>query len=107
MNDILSQIVERKSERIAEAKRRLPEGELRRRTTPHAQDRRFESALRRDGVNIIAEVKRRSPSRGLIRENFHPPTIARNYESAGAAAISILTEQDFFDGSIADLRAVR
>jgi indole-3-glycerol phosphate synthase len=107
MPDILTQIVERKRERIAEAKRRLPEEELRRRTSPHAPNHPFESALNVDGINIVAEVKRRSPSRGLIREDFDPTSIARNYDAAGAAAISILTEQDFFAGSLSDLRAIR
>ena len=107
MPDILTQIVERKRERIAEARRRLPEDELRRRAVPHPPNHVFESALNADGINIIAEVKRRSPSRGLIREDFDPASIARNYDSAGAAAISILTEQDFFAGSLSDLRAIR
>jgi len=107
MPDILTQIVERKRERIAEARRRLPEDELRRRTVPHPPNHVFESALNGDGINIIAEVKRRSPSRGLIREDFDPASIARNYDSAGAAAISILTEQDFFAGSLSDLRVIR
>jgi indole-3-glycerol phosphate synthase len=107
MADILSQIVERKRERIAEARRRVPEAELRRRISRPDKIRPFESALKRDSINIIAEIKRRSPSRGLIRENFEPVSIARNYESAGAAAISILTEEDFFSGGLGDLRAVR
>lgn len=64
-------------------------------------------ALRRDGVNVIAEIKRRSPSKGVIRENFDPVNIARNYTAGGAAAISCLTEEDFFDGSLDYLRAVR
>ena len=107
MVDILSQIIERKRERISEARRRVPEAELRRRISRPDKIRPFESALKRDSINIIAEIKRRSPSRGLIRENFEPVSIARNYESAGAAAISILTEEDFFSGGVGDLRAVR
>ncbi len=107
MADILTQIVERKRERIAEARRRLPAAELLRRAVTHAPDHVFEAALQRDRINIIAEVKRRSPSRGLIREDFDPPGIARNYDSAGAAAISVLTEEDFFAGNLNDLRAIR
>jgi indole-3-glycerol phosphate synthase len=60
-----------------------------------------------DRRNIIAEFKRRSPSKGVIRENADAATIARSYESAGAAAISVLTEENYFDGSLNDLRAVR
>jgi indole-3-glycerol phosphate synthase len=68
----------------------------------------FRSALSRtDRVNVIAECKRRSPSRGVIRADYDPMTIARSYESAGAAAISVLTEPTFFDGALEHLSAVR
>jgi len=69
---------------------------------------RFESALASAGhVNVIAECKRRSPSRGVLRAEYDPVAIAREYAKAGAAAISVLTEPTFFDGSLADLSAVR
>jgi len=70
----------------------------------------FRRALERDGqpqYNVIAECKRRSPSRGILRRDYDPATIARGYEAAGAAAISVLTEPTFFDGSLDDLEAVR
>jgi indole-3-glycerol phosphate synthase len=68
----------------------------------------FRSALSRtDRVNIIAECKRRSPSRGVLRVDYDPVAIARAYEAAGAAAISVLTEPTFFDGSLEHLAAVR
>ncbi|MEQ1871381.1 MAG: indole-3-glycerol phosphate synthase TrpC [Vicinamibacterales bacterium] len=68
----------------------------------------FREALsRRDRVNVIAECKRRSPSRGVLLADYHPVDIARAYADAGAAAISVLTESAFFDGSLAHLEAVR
>jgi indole-3-glycerol phosphate synthase len=69
---------------------------------------RFEEALSRTaGVNVIAECKRRSPSRGVLRERYDAVAIATAYGAAGAAAISVLTEPTFFDGSLDDLAAVR
>jgi indole-3-glycerol phosphate synthase len=62
---------------------------------------------RLDRVNIIAECKRRSPSRGVLRTEYDPVAIARSYEDAGAAAISVLTEPTFFDGALEHLQAVR
>jgi len=59
------------------------------------------------GVHVIAECKRRSPSRGVLRQQYDAAAIARGYAQAGAAAISVLTEPTFFDGSLEDLRAVR
>lgn len=69
---------------------------------------RMRAALSRvDRVNIIAECKRRSPSRGVLRRDYDPATIATGYAAAAAAAVSVLTEPTFFDGSLAHLRAVR
>jgi indole-3-glycerol phosphate synthase len=69
---------------------------------------RFRTAISRtDRVNVIAECKRRSPSKGVLRADYDPVAIARGYEIAGAAAISVLTEPTFFDGSLEHLRAVR
>ena len=59
------------------------------------------------GLNIIAECKRRSPSKGTIRADIDPPSLARAYERGGAVAISVLTEEDYFSGSLADLAAIR
>jgi indole-3-glycerol phosphate synthase len=86
--------------------------------TPAALERRaaaarpdgaaFEAALSRpDRVNVIAECKRRSPSRGVLCESYAPETIARAYQAGGAAAISVLTEPAFFDGALEHLAAVR
>ncbi|MEW6213519.1 MAG: indole-3-glycerol phosphate synthase TrpC [Acidobacteriota bacterium] len=98
---VLDRIVEAKARRLESAKRnRVDES-----ASPRAS---FAEALRReDRINIIAEIKRRSPSKGVLRENFDPSAIARSYERAGAAAISVLTEEDFFDGSIGHLAAAR
>jgi indole-3-glycerol phosphate synthase len=68
---------------------------------------RFEAALSAPGVNVIAECKRRSPSKGVLRDEYDPVAIATGYAAAGAAAISVLTEPTFFDGSLDHLRAVR
>jgi len=108
--DILTRIIEAKRRRVEEAKRASPVSELRteafavrRNSTEHA----LANALRNDRVNIIAEFKRKSPSKGVIRDGASAEMIARSYESGGAAAISVLTEEDHFDGSLNDLRAVK
>ena len=68
----------------------------------------FQAAVSRpDRINVIAECKRRSPSRGVLRESYDPVAIATGYAEAGAAAVSVLTEPTFFDGSIEHLQAVR
>jgi indole-3-glycerol phosphate synthase len=106
MTDILQQIVTRKRERLVAAQAAQPLTELKRQTQPRRANT-FIEPLRRDGINIIAEVKRRSPSKGVIRENFDAVSIARNYSKHGAACISVLTEEDFFDGSLDYLKAIR
>lgn len=78
--------------------------EVRRDSQPHA----LRAALgNNDCINIIAEFKRASPSKGVIAANVEPSRIARSYEAGGAAAISVLTEEDRFQGSLDDLRAIR
>ncbi len=85
---------------VAEMDRRAAAVEPR----PHA----FKAALDRSGsLNVIAECKRRSPSRGVLKSEYDPAAIALSYENAGAAAISVLTEPTFFDGSLDHLVAVR
>jgi indole-3-glycerol phosphate synthase len=69
--------------------------------------RDFRAALRGEGIALIAEFKRRSPSRGEIRPAADPIGMARSYEAAGAAALSVLTDERFFGGSLADLNVVR
>ena len=72
---------------------------------PHGAE--FQATLRLPGIRIIAECKRRSPSRGILRQQYDPAAIAQGYARSGAAAISVLTEPTFFDGSLDHLRAVR
>jgi indole-3-glycerol phosphate synthase len=67
----------------------------------------FVESLQAPGIRVIAECKRRSPSRGVLRRDYDVASIARGYERAGAAALSVLTEPTFFDGSLDDLRRVR
>ena len=74
----------------------------------NAAPHRFRTALQRhDRVNIIAEIKRASPSKGVINDQINVTERAREYELGGAAAVSVLTEEDFFKGSLEDLRLVR
>lgn len=100
---ILNAIVEKKKERLAAAKTRSPLASLRSRAEGMAETRPFGPAIRRvrgTGIRVITEIKKASPSKGLIRKDFDPVEIARIYESKQAAAISVLTEEDFFQGSL-------
>jgi indole-3-glycerol phosphate synthase len=106
MNDILERILARKRERLNEAKKQIPFGELLSTMPTSIGTGRFIRPLQGEGIKVIAEIKRRSPSKGVIRENFDPGRIARNFTANGAAAISVLTEEDFFDGSLDFLRVV-
>jgi indole-3-glycerol phosphate synthase len=105
-NNILQRIVEARRASIAHRKRVLPEAVLKmavgKKVLP---PRDFTAALSRaPGINIISELKKASPSRGLIREEYAPAVLAESLETAGAAALSVLTEEDFFSGSLADLK---
>lgn len=111
MNGVLRRIVERKREHVASCKARVSHRALRERAeSPNRPAvRPFGAAIRGAGTRprVIAEFKRRSPSRGEIRPGADPVEIARIYERAGAAAMSVLTDVDFFGGSDADLTRVR
>jgi indole-3-glycerol phosphate synthase len=104
--DILARIVSRKREELRGAG--APSAELRRIAESRRSDRRdFVAALRAKRPAIISEIKKASPSRGLLIEDFRPVELARQYQSGGAAALSVLTDHDFFQGSLADLWAAR
>lgn len=108
MSDVLSEICQTKRTEIAAAKSRVSEAELKARLAEVAPPRDFLAALKSaTGVGLIAEVKKASPSAGLIREDFDPVEIARTYESAGAACISCLTDESYFKGKLEYLTAIR
>ena len=105
--NVLARIVERRREAIAHRKRVLPDVALKLAVEKKsAPARDFAGALTRPGLNIIAELKKASPSRGLLRANYQPVKMACELEASGAAALSVLTEEDFFQGSLADLKEV-
>ena len=109
MSTILDRILETKREEVAAAKRRVSADALAERARAVArQPASLRAALAAgDGVRVIAEIKRKSPSKGEIRRDFDPVAIARAYTEAGAAAISVLTDEQYFGGSLAILEAVR
>jgi indole-3-glycerol phosphate synthase / phosphoribosylanthranilate isomerase len=107
-SDVLARILARTRECIQERRRKLPVDKMRFTGATPGLRRSFEAAVSRPGqVNVIAEFKRRSPSRGVIREDLHPVKAAQAYEVAGAAALSVLTEEQFFGGSLEDLKEAR
>jgi indole-3-glycerol phosphate synthase len=109
--DILKKILARKAEEISERSERVALRELGERIETMAPPRPFADALRARVANgdsaVIAEIKRASPSRGVLREHFEPAAIAREYEAGGAAALSVLTDRDFFQGADAHLQEAR
>lgn len=106
-SNILARIIERRREAIAHRKRVLPEVALRLAVEKKASPvRDFAGALTRSGLNVIAELKKASPSRGLLRADYQPALLAPMLEAAGAAAFSVLTEEEFFQGSLGDLKGV-
>jgi len=105
---ILDTIVETKRREVAARKAATPLAGLEKMIAGMPPARDFKAALVAGaGCAIIAEVKRRSPSRGLLRADFNPVRIAREYERCGAAAVSVLTDETFFGGCNADLAAVK
>jgi len=108
MPTILDRIMETKWTEVAAARAVVSDAELERRAADLQPTRDFTAAVGRSGqVNVIGEVKKASPSAGVIRADFDPVAIASTYAAHGAAAISVLTDVDYFQGSLAYLTAVR
>jgi indole-3-glycerol phosphate synthase len=103
----LDDLVDATRARLADRKRRRSLAELERALPSEGLDRPFAEALSRPGTSLIAEYKRRSPSAGSIRSDMTVEDVVRAYERGGAAAISVLTEEDHFGGSLADLQTAR
>ncbi|MCA8318004.1 indole-3-glycerol phosphate synthase TrpC [Burkholderia multivorans] len=110
MDTILDRIIDRKTREVRLAAECMPQAELRE-IAATVDSRDFIAALRNKAgqglPGVIAEVKKASPSEGILRPDFDPAAIAASYEEAGAACLSVLTDQVFFHGSASDLRAAR
>jgi indole-3-glycerol phosphate synthase len=104
---ILNEIVSHNLQELELKKRSLPMTELRRMVLQQPPPLDLASALRGDGIKLIAEVKKASPSRGIIRPDFNPVEIAQIYADNGASAISVLTETRYFHGSLNHLTDIR
>ena len=107
MAKLLDEILEATRERVARARRIKSFDDLDSIARDQDPGRHFEDAIRGGEISVIAEFKRRSPSVGPIREDADPARVAAAYEEGGAAALSVLTEPQFFSGSLADLVAAR
>ena len=98
----LEEIVAHKTEEVAALKKKYQSS-----SSVYQGVSFFENIATKNGLSVIAEIKKASPSRGLIKDNFDPVAIANNYEKGGAKAISVLTDVDYFQGSLEYLRRVR
>lgn len=105
---ILNDLVASTKKRVAASKQQISTDEMKQQALamPVKKERPFEQALAKDGLNIISEVKKASPSKGIIAEDFPYLEIAKSYDAAGADAISVLTEPEYFKGSIEYLREI-
>ncbi|MBI1317734.1 MAG: indole-3-glycerol phosphate synthase TrpC [Candidatus Hydrogenedens sp.] len=104
---VLDKIVDHKRTEVAEAKARVPQADLEERITQVGPPRDFRAALKTEGISLIAEIKRASPSKGDMLPGVEAVELASLYEQQGARALSILTDTKFFKGKIEDLTAAR
>jgi indole-3-glycerol phosphate synthase len=105
---MLDDIVMTKQQEVEQAKERLPFEDLKARLTNYLADRSFRKALTvPDTLSLIAELKRKSPSKGMLRERFDPVRLAQELQEAGAAALSVLTDETYFGGSLDFLKDVK
>jgi len=105
---VLDEILTRKRKEVEEAKEKVSREEIIRKTVGLPRPRDFKSAIAKPGqISLIAEIKKASPTRGIIREDFDPVEIARIYQDSGAQALSVLTDEQFFKGSLQYLEQVR
>ncbi len=105
---ILDEIIAYKKQELADTKRAVPFAEVKARAADAGPARGFEKALSQGSdIRLIAEIKKASPSKGVIREDFHPVEIAKIYARAGASCLSVLTEKKYFQGNLNFLAGVR
>ena len=104
---ILNKIIEEKRKELKHSKSSASLKEIRKRIGDAGNNRGFKKSLENDSINIIAEIKKASPSKGIIREDFNPVEIAKIYQDNGAVAISVLTDKNFFQGDIQYLNQIR
>lgn len=107
MAEFLASIAARVQEQLARRRRQMPIAALKERPLFHEPTRGFARSVKGNSRRIVAELKKASPSKGVIRQEFDPVGIAKDYVAHGASALSILTEEHFFHGSLSYLEAVR
>src|SRR5438067_11045550 len=100
---VLDEIITARRRRLEEARKSSPLSEVEAAAARRHERRDFAAAISGKGLSVIAELKQASPSRGLLRPDYRPRELAQGYEAAGAAALSVLTEEDYFRGSLTDL----
>jgi indole-3-glycerol phosphate synthase len=107
MGDILAKIAKIRLERLVKEKLAVSQETMEAQADNALPAKNFSAAFSAPGIHVIAEVKKASPSRGLLKGDLRPSLVSRAYESGGAAAVSVLTEEDHFQGSISALQEVR